>query len=103
MDIEQLKLILEAARAAGDGAMTIVITWFFFLFFEVLAKWSLGAGLIYAAYKTVQRMVSSFAFKERVDTVLNGGLYDSRCVENFINWLRHVEKPEFMYSHRKKD
>ncbi len=50
MDIEQLKLILEAAKAAGDGAMEVVFVFFAYKFLGLFLK--IGGSLYYTSEQT---------------------------------------------------
>jgi hypothetical protein len=56
MDIEQLRLILEAATAAGTGAMQIVVMWFgleVLRLVVVVALWLASFTLIFKIFRTI--------------------------------------------------
>lgn len=59
MDIEQLKMILEAAAAAGDGAMKVVFIWFAYKFFATVLVWGFWSGVVYAGYRFFSNMASA--------------------------------------------
>ena len=69
MDIEQLKLILEAAAAAGDGAMRVVFVWFAYKIFGIIIHYGLFAGIFYGVYRTAQKLIKSFSFSSKVSNV----------------------------------
>lgn len=90
MDIEQLRLILEAAAAAGDGATRVVFVWFAYKFFGTLVHYGLFGGLFFAAYKVASRCISAFAFREAVGNILGYDYLSNSRKDAFIQWLRET-------------
>ena len=88
MDIEQLKLILEAAAAAGGGATKVVFVWFAYKFFGLLIHYGLFAGIFFAAFKIADRCIKSFAFTERVAAMLNESYFESSSKDKFLKWVQ---------------
>jgi len=88
MDIEQLKLILEAAAAAGGGATKVVFVWFAYKFFGLLIHYGLFAGLFFAAFKIADRCVRSFAFTERIAAILDESYFSSNRKDKFLKWVQ---------------
>lgn len=57
MDIEQLKLILDAASAAGDGARQVVFIWFALRFATLFVWAGVFSGGVLAAYKLIRMSI----------------------------------------------
>jgi hypothetical protein len=94
MDIEQLKLILEAAKAAGDGAVHVVFIWFAYKFIMGFFHYGVFGALFYTAFKIVNKCVNTFSFKARIEGVLGYWLSDN-YYDSFCEWLRdrHKDSP----------
>lgn len=88
MDIEQLKLILEAAAAAGNGATQVVFVWFAYKFFGLVIHYGLFAGFFYAAFKVCDRCLKSFAFSERVSAILGDNYFGPSAKGRFLRWVQ---------------
>ena len=88
MDIEQLKLILEAARAAGDGAVQVVFIWFAFKFVTIFLKAGLVGGFLLAAYKLILRAITEFSFLEKIESEIGDRLYHNSDKKKFLKFLR---------------
>ena len=88
MDIEQLTLILEAAKAAGDGAMSVVFVWFAYKFFGLVIHYSLWGGLFFAVFKVADRCIKAFSFTERLAATLDAGYFSTTKKETFIRWVQ---------------
>lgn len=71
MDIEQLKLILDAATAAGTGATKIVLIWFAYKFTWVFVGTGLWGSVIWGTYKLIAKAMSHFGFSSQVARVLS--------------------------------
>ena len=89
MDIEQLKLILEAARAAGDGAMSVVLVWFAYKFLGVLLNAGLIGGLIVGAYKLIGRGITVGSAQGRIHDITGLDCAFSSEKKRFLTWLRN--------------
>ncbi len=95
MDIEQLTLILEAAAAAGDGAMQVVFVWFAFKFFTFAAGISVVAGAIFGAYKVAMHGIGSNTLAGKIEMITGRSMssYGSHRAEFLIwvnkNWESH--------------
>lgn len=69
MDIEQLKLILEAATAAGEGATSIVRIWFALQFLELTVFAGLWSGALYGIYKVARTGITAASYSNDIDLV----------------------------------
>jgi hypothetical protein len=94
MDIEQLKLILDAARAAGDGAMTIVFVWFALKFFIVILVGSIVSSVAYGIYKLAAHSTYNSTFIGRIETLLDIPLWHRNRREDFLKWLKQNYKKD---------
>ena len=88
MDLEQLQLILDAARAAGDGAMQVVFVWFAYKFFVALLWASIGVSILVVFYKVAVRIEATHKFIAQIQTVVSEDLDYCGQQQRFIRWLR---------------
>ena len=88
MDIEQLKLILEAAQAAGDGAVQVVFVWFALKFVGLFLKCGLIGGLILGAFRLIRRAITSFSFLEKIESEIGDSFYHESTKRKFLKFLR---------------
>ena len=88
MDIEQLRLILEAAAAAGDGATKVVFVWFAYKFFGTLIHYGLFGGLFFGAYKAITKLIESFAFAERIRIALGVDYFSDSKKNTVVSYIR---------------
>ena len=95
MDIEQLKLILDAAQAAGEGAYSIVIVWFSLQFLKTLLLFGVVIGALTGIYKLIKRAIDADDWKSRLEAVMGCDLYYEKEKNTFWNWLkeRAAESP----------
>ena len=88
MDIEQLTLILDAARAAGDGAMSVVLIWFAFKFVGLMLSTSLIGGGMYAVYRVLTGVLQNITFTSKVQGLIGSFEADSPIqVRNVLRWM----------------
>ena len=87
MDIEQLKLILEAARAAGDGAMEVVFVFFAYKFVGLFLKIGLASGVFYGAFRLISSGITSVSFKGNIERIIGNSLYYTSDQNRFEKWL----------------
>jgi len=87
MDIEQLQLILEAAKAAGEGAYSVVIIWFVYKFFGLTLHYGVIGGLSLAIYKFAIFSVKRFSFSSRIGQITNLDFDYSSYKNQFEKWL----------------
>lgn len=99
MDIEQLKLILEAANAAGEGAMTLAYLWIGKSIALSLVGYSIWGGLVLGVYKVISRLITVVFNADKIANVarevLNAGHWDltnSVCVERLCRWIDEKNK-----------
>ena len=83
MDIEQLKLILEALGEAGDGAKTIALWWLICPLINTVLCWIGGLLLVSIIADTARRLLSPLQFAAKVGRRLGvaedwDGSYDER-------------------------
>jgi len=88
VDIEQLKLILDAAQAAGEGAYSIVIVWFLLQFLKTLLLWGVIGGALTGGYKLAKRGIDADDWKSRLEAVTGCDLYYQSDRRRFWNWLK---------------
>lgn len=87
MDIEQLKLILEAAAAAGDGAYSVVLIWFSVKFASLLLQYSAIGGAFYAIYKIASAIIQAMSFSQQLAAHIGKDLDYSSEQKAFLGWL----------------
>ena len=75
MDIEQLRLVLEAASAAGQGAYTLAIMWIAKDFLQFIIAMGLIVALIWCAYKLFSRLIAKHEFETDVMNALGISVY----------------------------
>lgn len=94
MDIEQLKLVLEAANTAGEGAFVIALMWIGKAYFGQLVSLILGGGAFYLIYRVIKAVFESNAFLGQTRAVV-GVLIPECDRKEWVHWLskRHAEHP----------
>jgi len=88
MDIEQLKLILEAAAAAGSGAYNVVLLWFGYQLITDLLFSSLFAAAIWCAYRLIKMGIEYDTFQEQVRGIVNIDMSYSADRKRVTDWIR---------------
>ena len=92
MDLEQLKMILETLRDAGNGAWWIAVMYFARDVIGYLLFFSFGVGALWTARKIVQ----SFSFLEQLKAAagFSGPLYssDKQWLINAVSKYRRESK-----------
>lgn len=71
MDIEQLQMLLDAARAAGEGAVGLVWLWFGLLYLKVVLYYGAWAVFIVVVVKFLYYLVKATMWSGQVDAAVN--------------------------------
>ncbi len=71
MDIEQLKMIIEALGAAGAGTKHLVIVYFAYMFVKLIFTVGLLGGLATAAYKIIRHGIDQCSFSNDVAAAID--------------------------------
>ena len=66
MDIEQLKMIIEALGAAGAGTKHLIIVYFAYLFAKLTFTVGLIGAVVTAAYKIIRHGIDQCSFSNDV-------------------------------------
>ena len=91
MDIEQLKLILEAVSAASEGAFWIAIIYLGTDIFETVLWFCFGIAFLYAFHKLIMTMSGHAGIAELAKKITNDRTwrwdYDPD-VQKLHSWIR---------------
>jgi len=92
MDIEQLRLILEAAQAAGSGAYGIALLWLGFQLLKSLLAYGCIGGLIIGAYKLIRRGITNFSFQSKIEDITGTDLDYVSGRREILDWMKKEYK-----------
>jgi len=91
MDIEQLKLVIEAARAAGEGAFDVALLWIGYQFLSSLLGYVTFGAVMFGAYKLLRTVVGNFLFINKVQKIVGSGMDPDYgdTEKKFLLWLEN--------------
>ena len=92
MDIEQLRLILEAAQAAGSGAYSVALLWLGFQLFKSLLAYGCLGGLLLGSYKLIKRGITSLSIQSKIEDIAGVNLYYCDQRKKFFDRLKKEYK-----------
>ena len=97
MDIEQFKIIMEAIRAAGDGAFTIAIIYFAVNILKYIIGCGMGILIIYLITKLIKYAIRTHSLSQNIADILGEDMqytlapvrirsFISENAENYRKW-----------------
>lgn len=102
MEIEQLKLIIDLARDAGEGVFWIAILWLGQGYFSILLN-SITIGLlVICIYKIANAIRRSMSFTSKVKNVI--GYFepeDLSQTKNILSWISKHHETDPVDIHRR--
>lgn len=100
MDIEKLKMIIEALGAATDGAREIAWAWIWWNVFTTILSYGLGFTGVLCAYKIICKMVGhskNWTTLERIwssviDTKIYGSWLTAQEERRLLDSIENLKK-----------